>query len=206
MGPEAFYGPLENVYEVYLLTGVEPLPFKNKIEYHLQNIKNSLELADNYKALVDDATSSIASLLESHNPLHHLAVNNWLYSFDSYDKPGSEAFIHSLVSAHIAGELAKATIKPDGIPSFTSEDIDSIRAGMLLHDIGKTQCPEFVNSGAVDFGGVKLDAFKAEHIKYTIEFANKNHIEEDPIMYQVMVHHHQQPDGEGHPKFKTNPA
>ncbi len=121
-------------------------------------------------------------------------VQQFMYKL-SEERP--EAFEHSLNVAYLASEICHMAHKSEAKFEIKDDEVTDIVEGALLHDIGKLLIPnEILNKP--DRLNQKERAIIEKHPKLGYELV-KDIPEISDLSKQIILHHHEKPDGAGYP-------
>ncbi len=116
----------------------------------------------------------------------------------------AEIFFHSLRTKKLVLEMIEKT-NSHGITDYSSEEIDIICKGALLHDIGKLQVDNFILTKET-YLTAEEKAQVQEHVKYGYNLV-KNELEQSElsIITDICQYHHERCDGSGYSGKKELP-
>jgi len=106
----------------------------------------------------------------------------------SIDFRSSQTVIHTLLTVCIAEYLANKL-------GFDAEEIDKVKTGAVLHDIGKVGVPIHILESTERLSDDEMRVMKT-HVDFTEEILDGNVDEE---IKRIAVNHHEKINGEGYP-------
>ncbi|MBQ8526789.1 MAG: HD domain-containing protein [Clostridia bacterium] len=109
----------------------------------------------------------------------------------------AETFFHSLRTKKLVLEMIEKT-NSHGLTDYSSEEIDCICKGALLHDIGKLQVDNFILTKETYLTPEEKEQVQ-EHVEYGYNIV-KNELEQSElkIVTDICRYHHERCDGSGY--------
>jgi len=183
--------------DVFALHGGNSNGFKNHIEKS-RNIKyydyivdmflaSGIDIDNVFKGIdVDEAFNHIFR----DTPLDKEEVNGYIKMIIfSIDFRSSQTVIHTVATACIAGIMA-------GLLGVDENDIEKIKTGAMLHDIGKIGIPVRILESTDKLNDSDMEIMR-KHVDITEEILQGN-VDED--IEHIAVNHHERLNGTGYPK------
>ncbi|MCL2819273.1 MAG: HD domain-containing protein [Oscillospiraceae bacterium] len=112
-------------------------------------------------------------------------INMIVYTIDFRS---SQTVIHTLSTVCVAEALAR-------ILGLNENEINIIKTGAVLHDIGKVGIPIHILESSERLNDEDMSIMK-NHVRYTEEIINGN---VDEVIKRIAVNHHEKLNGEGYP-------